>query len=111
MHRGGGVEEELLAISPPPEFQDITAPPPAVFRDLSPCSSREGSKGHQQVWDFASRISFNILNEAMVIAIEKVLSEQHGGGCNNSDCATGISPTPFHSFLPNSAGSRRFENI
>lgn len=111
MQRGGGVEE-LLAISPPPEFQDLPAPPPPVFRDLSPfprgiaAASTTAAAGNrksesQPLWDFADRISFDILNEAMVIATEEVLS--YHGGCNRSVTAPAYDQ-PF-----STAGSPRFE--
>lgn len=75
MHRRGLEDDDLLvAISPPPEFQDLPAPPPTVFRDTSPSPCTKSQAHHQRLCDFAARISFNIVNEAMVIATEEVVS-------------------------------------
>jgi len=90
MQRGGGEDEEVIvAISPPPQFQDTPTQPPPVFADC--------------LTDFASRISFDILNEAMVIATGELVLlhgpqdvQQHGGGPSSSH----ISP-----------GSPRFDNF
>jgi len=114
MQRGGGVEEELLAISPPPEFQDSPAPPPPVFRDLSPFPrGKDGTaptlnRNTQPLRDFADRISFDILNEAMVIATEEVLTDNHGG-CNRNSTAPATDLPFSDAKFPFSSGSPRFE--
>ncbi|CAG7667627.1 unnamed protein product [Allacma fusca] len=75
MRRGG--EDELLAISPPPEFQDNPAlPPPVLFQDLSPSPNADPRKSslilsqavQKCIKEFADKVSYNILNEAMIIA-------------------------------------------
>lgn len=122
MHRVGGEDDDLLlAISPPPEFQDLPAPPPTVFRDLSPSPSAllgvGGNKSrthhphyYHHLSEFAARISFDILNEAMVIATEEVLSH---GGCtvrcgSSSSSANPIISTTHHNVV-HTSGSPRFE--
>ncbi|CAL8088233.1 unnamed protein product [Orchesella dallaii] len=84
--RRGGDGDEFVTISPPPEFQDpVTLPPPPVFRDgvqlenldstssanNHPASVAQASSGTPTekvcVTDFASKVSSDILNKAMVI--------------------------------------------
>ncbi|XP_021953294.1 uncharacterized protein LOC110850105 isoform X2 [Folsomia candida] len=123
MHRVGGEDDDLLlAISPPPEFQDLPAPPPTVFRDLSPSPSAllgvGGNKSrthhphyYHHLSEFAARISFDILNEAMVIATEEVLSH---GGCtvrcgSSSSSANPIISTTHHNVVHTSGSSEEEE--
>ena len=120
------VEDDLIAISPPPEFQDIPSPstsssslvvalpPPLDFRDLTPISPgcgeaallTFGSNPHtilpiqsyhhgrtfvrKVVWDFADRVSLNIVHEAVIIAT--ILPE--AGAATVADFRIGSSTTP-----------------